>query len=278
MQLTLTPMIWGTSKQFWINMGPTRLFKLAALPDESLPPPEQLFIDVHESLPAETTLMQNLKRLPQERTPWSMSPQTWVTRDFSSFFTVYPHHMKYQIIRLTLMCAVLAHSARKPSTNWVFLRSGSLHCICNQCYCCSLHGIKKQTRIWHSLPYLLWYRGQELYMLTFPHCNRSIVILKMLYFLSVSYKKSSFFFFKLLCVLQYQHHLKPHSGFVCMLWCRLYHLHHCHQTRETADLQHFTQQHVMTLKVTALVMPILCGRTCTASRGHACYPLSVYKF
>lgn len=106
-------------------------------------------------------------------------------------------------IRLTLMCAVLAHSAWKSSTNWVFLRSSSLHCICDLCYCCSLHGIKKQTRLWHSLWYLLWHRGQEWYMLTFPHCIRSIVILKMLYFLSVSYKKSSFFFFKLLCVLQY---------------------------------------------------------------------------
>lgn len=43
-----------------------------------------------------------------------------------------------------------------------------------------------------------------------------------------------------------------------------------------ADLQHFTRQDFKTLQVTALVTPILCGTTCTASRGHACYALSLY--
>lgn len=121
-------------------------------------------------------------------------------------------------------------------------------------------------------------------MLTFHHYIRSIGILKMLYFLSVYYK-SSFFFFKLLCVLQYQLHLKPHfGGFVCMLWFRLYHLHHCHQIHKTADLQHFTWQDIiglcdfMALQVTALATSLLCGTTSTASRGHACYLLSLYKF
>lgn len=40
-----TPMIRGSSKQFWKHMDPTKLFKLAALPDESLPHSEQLFTD-----------------------------------------------------------------------------------------------------------------------------------------------------------------------------------------------------------------------------------------
>lgn len=78
-------LLWfGALAKFW-NMHPTRLFKLAALPDESLPHSEQLFTNVHESLLAETPSVQNLNKLPQERTPWSMCLQTWVKTDFSFF-------------------------------------------------------------------------------------------------------------------------------------------------------------------------------------------------
>lgn len=142
MQPILTPRNWGTSKQLWSNMDPTRLFKLVALPDESLPHSEELFINVHESLLAKTSSVQNLNRLPQERSPWSMSPQTWVKRDFSFFSViVYPHHIKYQT-----NSAVSAHNAWKPNTNWVYFRSSSLDSTSNQCCCCSPHGIKEKSK------------------------------------------------------------------------------------------------------------------------------------
>lgn len=140
---------------------------------------------------------------------------------------VAPHHIKYP--RLTPLC-VLAHNAWKASRKWVFLRSSPLVCICNQCYR-SPRGIKGKSKPPSSAPYLLWYRRKRRYTLTFgQRYITRVSILRMLHLQSVYYN-STFFFFKLLRVLQYWQCLHPHSGiFVCVLQSMLYHLHHCHRT------------------------------------------------